>query len=74
MKLRTKEAADAAAILRAHPELVQDLHWHMAAEAALILSNLGAFEFATKNLQRSDRGDSRVDGFKDGPAKALVRS
>jgi hypothetical protein len=50
VKLGTKEAADAAAILRAHPELVQDLHWHMAAEAALI-ANLGAFEFATKNLQ-----------------------
>ncbi len=51
VKLDPKEAADAAQILRAHPELVQDLQWHMAAEAALI-ANLGAFEYATNNLQR----------------------
>ena len=51
VKLDAKEAANAAAILRAHPELVQDLQWHMAAEAALI-ANLGAFEHSTGKLQR----------------------
>lgn len=50
VELDAKKAADAATILRAHPELVQDLQWHMAAEAALI-ANLGAFDYATKNLQ-----------------------
>lgn len=51
VKLDGKEAAKTAAVLRAHPELVQDLQWHMAAEAAL-LANLQAFEYSTANLQR----------------------
>lgn len=45
------QAAKAAGILRAHPELLQDLQWHMAAQAAL-LANLVAFENTTVDLQR----------------------
>ena len=51
-------AAKAAAILRAHPELMQDLQWHMAAEAALV-ANISAFEYATNDLQR------RIAGIKE---------
>jgi hypothetical protein len=43
-------SATVAAALRAHPELLQDLQWHMAAQAAL-LANLVAFEMTTKELQ-----------------------
>ena len=52
------QAAKAAAILRAHQDLMQDLQWHMAAEAAL-LSNMNAFELTTSNLQR------RIAGIKE---------
>lgn len=45
----------AAAILRAHPELVQDLQWHLAAQAAL-MSNMIPFEAATNDLQRRIAG------------------
>ena len=52
------QATAAAAILRAHPELLQDLQWHMAAEAALV-ANLAPFETTTNNLQR------RIAGIKE---------
>lgn len=42
-----REAAAAAATLRAHPEVRDDLQWHVAAQAALI-GNLGPFEQATR--------------------------
>jgi len=45
------QAGKAAATLRAHPELLQDLQWHMAAQAAL-LANMTAFENTTVDLQR----------------------
>ena len=52
------EAAAAAAILRANPQLMQDLQWHMAAQAAL-LQNMPAFETTTNNLRR------RIAGIKE---------
>lgn len=51
LRIGSQEAAQVAAILRAQPELIQDLHWHMAAEAAL-LANMVAFEISTNNLHR----------------------
>lgn len=44
-------AAKAAAILRRHPELFEDLQWHMAAQAAL-LTNLVPYENTTIDLSR----------------------
>jgi hypothetical protein len=49
------KARQAAAILRAHPELMDDLQWHMAAQAAL-LSNMVLFEIATANLRKRIAG------------------
>ena len=43
-------AAETAAKLRSRPEVLEDLHWHMAAQAALI-GNLGPFEAATKRVR-----------------------
>ena len=51
LRIERREAAQAAAILRAHPDLIQDLQWHMAAEAAL-LANMVSFEISTANLHR----------------------
>ena len=51
-------AADAAKILRAHPELFEDLQWHMAAQAAL-LTNLIPYENTTRDLT------GRVAGIKE---------
>lgn len=51
LQIGPQEATQAAAILRAHPELIQDLQWHMAAQAAL-LANMVSFENSTANLQR----------------------
>ncbi len=45
------EAAKAAAILRSHPALMEDLQWHIAAQAAL-LANMIGFEKITTDLQR----------------------
>lgn len=42
-------AAQAAAALRAHPQLVDDLRWHTAALASY-LNNITAFEMKTKTL------------------------
>ena len=48
-------AAKAATVLRAHPDLMQDLQWHMAAQAAM-LANIPAFELTTDDLQRRIAG------------------
>ena len=50
-RIRARADVAAAALLRAHPDLVQDLQWHLAAEAALI-GNLAPFEQTTANLKR----------------------
>ena len=49
------KARQAAAILRAHPEVMEDLQWHMAAQAAL-LANMVPFEVATANLRKRISG------------------
>ena len=51
-------ARQAAAALRAHPELMEDLQWHMAAEAAM-LSNMIPFETSTANLRK------RISGMRE---------
>lgn len=48
--LPTAQAAAAANKLRQHPELLDDLQWHMGAQAAL-LGNLGPFEAATSRVR-----------------------
>ena len=58
VQITPDQAAAAAAILRAHPDLMQDLQWHMAAQAAL-LGNISPFEIVTNNLQR------RIAGLRD---------
>ena len=44
-------AAAAAATLRAHPDVLDDLQWHIAAQAAL-MGNFGPFEAATRVVRR----------------------
>ena len=44
-------AARAAALLRAHPELMEDLQWHTAAIAAF-LSNIALYETPTRNVSQ----------------------
>ncbi|MEO7410691.1 MAG: hypothetical protein ABIU10_05155 [Sphingomicrobium sp.] len=51
LKIAPDVAAKAAAILRRHPELAEDLQWHMAAQAAL-LTNLIPYENTTTDLRR----------------------
>ena len=51
LRIDPAQAAKAAAILRAHPSLMEDLQWHVAAQAAL-LDNLTGFEETTADLQR----------------------
>lgn len=51
LKITPAQAAESAAALRSQPELMKDLQWQMAAEAAL-LSNMTPFEVITKDLQR----------------------
>jgi hypothetical protein len=50
LKLPVTEAAAAAKKLREHPEVLDDLQWHMAAQSALI-GNFGPFETATRRVQ-----------------------
>ena len=57
-KIAPDMAAKTAAVLRAHPDLIQDVQWHMAAQAAL-LANIPAFEETTDDLQR------RIAGIKE---------
>ena len=55
LKLPTTQAAAAANKLRQHPEALNDLQWHMAAQSAL-LGNFGPFEAATLRVRaRLDR-------------------
>jgi hypothetical protein len=54
--LAPADAAKAAALLRAHPELLEDLQWHIAATAAF-LSNIIPFEGATRRIEQR-AGDS----------------
>ncbi len=51
LRLPADQAAAAAKALRAHPELVDDLQWHVAAEEAF-LANLKVFEDTTHKLLR----------------------
>ena len=51
LQIDPAEAARAGAILRAHSALMEDLQWHMAAQATL-LQNLVGFEKHTADLQR----------------------
>ena len=51
LKIAADQAAATATILRAHPALMQDLQWHLAAEAAL-LENMISFETTTRDLQK----------------------
>lgn len=57
LTLPADKAAQAAAALRAHPELVDDLNWHVAAAAAF-LANMQIFDTTTHKLLR-DLGDER---------------
>ena len=56
--LEPVKARLAAAALRAHPELMEDLQWHIAAQAAM-LSNMIAFETSTTNLRK------RISGMRE---------
>jgi hypothetical protein len=47
-------ATQAAARLRAHPELMEDLQWHTAATAAF-LTNIVSYETASRNVQAKIR-------------------
>ena len=49
LRIEPKVAAQAAAALRAHQQLVDDLRWHTAALASY-LNNITAFEMKTKTL------------------------
>jgi hypothetical protein len=44
-------ASEAALALRSHPELVEDLRWHTAAQAAFVNNTL-TFELKTRQLKR----------------------
>lgn len=50
LSLPAAQAAAAARKLREHPEVLDDLQWHMAAQSALI-GNFGPFEQATRNVR-----------------------
>jgi hypothetical protein len=58
LSLADADAAKAAALLRAHPELLEDLQWHIAAIASF-LSNIIPFEMASQRIaQRIDRREA----------------
>jgi hypothetical protein len=52
LTLDPAQAADAARLLRAHPELIQELNWHLAA-IANYLSNVDGLEGQFRDLDRS---------------------
>lgn len=52
LKLNPAEAAEAARLLRAHPELVEELNWHLAA-IANYLTNVDGLEGQFRTLDRS---------------------
>jgi len=57
LQIPADQASKAAALLRAHPELRDDLQWHVAALAAF-LSNIIPYELATRRLeQKVERWD-----------------
>lgn len=58
LRLPADQAAAAAQALRSHPDLVDDLQWHVAAEAAF-LANLQVFELTTHKLLREFQGGDR---------------
>lgn len=58
LAIEPTQARLAAAALRAHPDLMEDLQWHMAAQAAM-LSNMVAFETSTTNLRK------RISGMRE---------
>jgi hypothetical protein len=51
VQIPPEAAAKAAAKLRSHPELEEDLQWHVAAVASY-LANMTAFETRTKTLEK----------------------
>jgi hypothetical protein len=57
LQLADGAGTSAAAELRAHPQLVEDLRWHTAAIAAFV-SNLNAFQIKTETVAR------RIDAMK----------
>jgi len=57
LKLDPAEAAKIATVLRAHPELVPELNWHLAA-VANYLTNLDGLEAAFRALDQSIRKQS----------------
>ena len=58
LEIAPGDAAKAAALLRSHPELLEDLQWHIAAIASF-LSNIIPFELATRRIE-DKIGGSRV--------------
>ena len=58
LKLPAEQAAVAAAALRANPDLVADLNWHVAAAAAF-LANLQSFDSTTLKLLREIPTDQK---------------
>ena len=54
LRIAPDQAAKAAALLRAHPDLLEDLQWHIAATAAL-LSNIVPFENAARRVEMTSR-------------------
>ncbi len=55
LAIEPTKAHQATAALRAHPELMEDLQWHMAAHEAM-LSNMVQFERSTTNLRQRISG------------------
>ncbi|HJP68850.1 MAG TPA: hypothetical protein VJ846_08110, partial [Sphingomicrobium sp.] len=52
LKLGPAQAAEAAGLLRSHPELIQELNWHLAA-IANYLSNVDGLERQFRDLDKS---------------------
>jgi len=51
LQIAQADAAKAAGLLRSHPELLEDLQWHIAANAAF-LNNIVPFELATRRIEQ----------------------
>lgn len=58
LRIPAGQAARAAALLRANPELLKDLQWHVAATAAL-LSNIVPFENAARRVEIESNSGQR---------------
>lgn len=59
IQLDPAKAAEVAAQLRAQSPVLQDLYWHIAAQAAL-LANIPPFEITVNNLQKRIRADGEL--------------